>query len=231
MLTITLADGTEKAFPGPLSVQAVAESIGAGLARAALAGSVDGQLVDTSFVLEQDAQLRIITDKDPEGLEVLRHSCAHLFAQALKALFPKAQITIGPVIEDGFYYDVDVEHAFSEADFSSIEEKMTALARQDLPVSRKMLSRAEAVDLFKGMGESYKVQIIQDLPETEALSFYQQGDFIDLCRGPHVPSTGKLKVFKLLKVAGAYWRGDSKTKCCKESMEPPLPAKKIYKTI
>ena len=212
MLTVTLADGTWKSFPGPVSVQTVAESIGPGLAKAALAAMVDGQEVDTSFILEQDATLRIITDKDTEGLEVIRHSCAHLFAQALKSLFPKAQISIGPVIEDGFYYDFDSDHAFSEADFLKIEEKMAQLAAQDLAVSRKILSRAEAIDLFKRLGESYKVQIIQDLPIDAALSFYQQGDFIDLCRGPHVPSTGKIKVFKLLKVAGAYWRGDSKNK-------------------
>ncbi|MBP6103982.1 MAG: threonine--tRNA ligase [Gammaproteobacteria bacterium] len=212
MPQITLVDGKVLQFKTPVSVQAVAESIGPGLARAALAGMVDGQAVDTSFVLEKDATLRIITDKDTEGLEVIRHSCAHLFAQALKALFPQAQISIGPVIEDGFYYDFDVDHAFSEADFAKIEEKMAELAAKDLVVSRKMLSRTEAIDLFKSMGESYKVQIIQDLPEDASLSFYQQGDFIDLCRGPHVPSTGKIKVFKLLKVAGAYWRGDSKNK-------------------
>ncbi len=212
MIKVTLADGTQKSFPGPLSIQAVAESIGPGLAKAALAAMVDGQAVDTSFVIEKDATLRIITDKDREGLEVIRHSCAHLFAQALKALFPQAQISIGPVIEDGFYYDFDVDQAFSEADFAKIEEKMAELAANDLPVYRKILSRAEAIDLFKSMGESYKVQIIQDLPENASLSFYQQGDFIDLCRGPHVPSTGKIKVFKLLKVAGAYWRGDSKNK-------------------
>ncbi len=212
MINITLADGTQKSFPGPVSVQAVAESISPGLARVALAALVDGQAVDTSFILHQDASLRIITDKDPEGIEVLRHSCAHLFAQALKSLFPEVQISIGPVIEDGFYYDFDANRSFSEADFTLIEEKMAALVAADLSVSRKLLSRAEAIDLFKGLGESYKVQIIQDLPEDAALSFYQQGDFIDLCRGPHVPSTGKIKAFKLLKIAGAYWRGDSKNK-------------------
>lgn len=209
---VTLTDGKTLNFEEPLSIWAIAQSIGSGLARAALAAKVDERLVDTSFILDHDAKLQIITDKDPEGLEVIRHSSAHLFAHALKSLFPAVQITIGPVIEEGFYYDFDADRAFTEADFPLIEEKMAELAKQDLAVYRKMLSRSEALDLFKGLGESYKVQIIEDLPASEPLSFYQQGDFIDLCRGPHVPSTGKIKVFKLLKVAGAYWRGDSKNK-------------------
>ncbi len=211
MPTITLPDGKRLFFDKAISAYDVAAAIGAGLAKSALAGKINGTLVDTAFMINQDATLEIITERDPEGLEVIRHSCAHLFAQALKTLYPEAQITIGPVITDGFYYDFSCkDKALTEADFPLIEEKMTELAASDMQVSRHVLSREEAIALFKAKGEHYKVEIIQDIPGTEALSFYQQGDFIDLCRGPHVPSTGKIKVFKLMKVAGAYWRGDSK---------------------
>lgn len=211
MPVITLPDGKKIPFDHPVSVQAVAAAIGAGLAKSALAGKVNGTLVDTSFIIDQDASLAIITERDPEGLEVIRHSCAHLFAQALKTLYPDAQITIGPVIADGFYYDFSYpKKSFTEADFPAIEQKIAELAAADMPVSRHVLSREEAIALFESKGETYKVQIIQDIPGDEPLSFYQQGDFIDLCRGPHVPSTGKIKVFKLMKIAGAYWRGDAK---------------------
>jgi len=210
MPLITLPDGKKLPFDHPISVQEVALSIGPGLAKSALAGKVDGKLVDTAHVISEDATLSIITERDPEGLEVIRHSCAHLFAQSLKTLYPDAQITIGPVIADGFYYDFSCKKAFTEEDFSALEQKMAELAKADLSVSRKILSRAEAIQLFKSKGEHYKVEIINDIPGDEPLSFYQQGDFIDLCRGPHVPSTGKIKIFKLMKVAGAYWRGDAK---------------------
>lgn len=211
MPVITLPDGKKLSFDHAVSVYGVATAIGPGLAKSALAGKVNGTLVDTSFIIEQDATLAIITERDSEGLEVIRHSCAHLFAQALKTLYPEAQITIGPVIADGFYYDFSYpKKAFTEADFLAIEQKMAELASADMSVSRHVLSREEAIALFKSKGENYKVQIIQDIPGDEPLSFYQQGDFIDLCRGPHVPSTGKIKVFKLMKLAGAYWRGDSK---------------------
>ncbi len=209
MPVITLPDGSQKQFDAPVSVYQVAESIGPGLAKAALAGSVDGKIVDTSHLIAEDAELSIITPKDQEGLEVLRHSCAHLMAQAVQDLFPSAQVTIGPVIEDGFYYDFAYERPFTPEDLEKIEKRMNELAKEDLVVSRSVMSRAEAVDLFKQMGEDYKVQILESIPTDEDLSFYRQGDFIDLCRGPHVPSTGRLKAFKLTKVAGAYWRGDS----------------------
>jgi threonyl-tRNA synthetase len=211
MPMITLPDGKKMPFPNPVSVNAVAVAIGPGLAKSALAGKVNGTLVDTSFIINQDATLAIITERDPEGLEVIRHSCAHLFAQALKTLYPEAQISIGPVIADGFYYDFWYKSkAFTEADFATIEAKMAELSAKDLPVSRQVLSRDEAIALFKSKGEHYKVEIIQDIPGNEPLSFYQQGEFVDLCRGPHVPSTGRIKVFKLMKIAGAYWRGNSK---------------------
>lgn len=209
MLQITLADGSHKDFDKPVTVQAVAESIGSGLARVALAGEVNGKLVDTSFVIEQDAGLKIITAKDEAGLEVIRHSTAHLMAQAVKALYPSAQVTIGPVIEDGFYYDFAFERAFTPEDLQKIEAKMKELAKANLAVARVELSREEAIQLFHDMGEHYKVQIIKDIPSEENLTAYKQGDFIDLCRGPHVPATGAIKAFKLTKVAGAYWRGDS----------------------
>lgn len=210
MPIVTLPDGSQKSFEKPISVQEVAMSIGKGLANAALAGKVNDKLVDTSYIIEEDVQLSIITEKDKEGLEVLRHSCAHLLAHAVQSVYPQAQVTIGPVIEDGFYYDFAFGRPFTPEDLALFEEKMADIAKQDLPVSRHVISRNEAIEKFKKMGEHYKVQIIQDIPETETLTFYQEGDFVDLCRGPHVPSTSKIKAFKLLKVAGAYWRGDSK---------------------
>jgi threonyl-tRNA synthetase len=209
MVTITLPDNSQRQFDGPVSVDNVAKSIGAGLAKAAIAGKVDGKLVDTSYVIDKDAQLAIITDRDAEALEVIRHSTAHLLAQAVKQLFPSAQVTIGPVVEDGFYYDFAFERAFTPEDLEKIEAKMYELAKQDFPVSRQVMPRDEAIKFFRNLGEEYKAKIIADIPANEALSLYQQGDFIDLCRGPHVPNTGKLKAFKLMKVAGAYWRGDS----------------------
>ncbi len=210
MPIITLPDGSQRSFDHPVTVQQVAASIGAGLAKAALAGKVDDRLVDASFVIEHDAHLAIVTDKGPEGLEVIRHSCAHLLAQAVKALFPDAQVTIGPVIEDGFYYDFAYQRPFTPEDLQAIEDKMLELTAQDLPVSRSVMPRDEAAVFFRNMGEEYKAKIIEDIPAHEVLSLYNQGDFTDLCRGPHVPSTGKIKAFKLMKVAGAYWRGDSK---------------------
>ena len=210
MPTITLPDGSQRQFDQPVSVQAVAASIGPGLAKAALAGKVDGRLVDTSYVIESDAQLAIVTERDAEGLEVIRHSTAHLLAQAVKTLFPEAQVTIGPVIENGFYYDFAYKRPFTPEDLAAIEAKMTELAEADLQVARRLMPRDDAVEFFREQGEAYKAEIIASIPAGEDISLYQQGDFIDLCRGPHVPSTGKLKAFKLMKVAGAYWRGDSR---------------------
>lgn len=209
MPIITLPDGNKKEFLQPVTVHDVAASIGAGLAKAALAGAVDGRLVDTSYVIENDVTLRIITERDAEGLEVIRHSTAHLLAQAVKQLYPAAQVTIGPVIEDGFYYDFAYERPFTPEDLQRIEAKMQELAQANLTVTRKTLPRDEAIRFFRGLGEEYKAKIIEDIPAHEILSLYQQGDFVDLCRGPHVPGTGHLKAFKLTKVAGAYWRGDS----------------------
>lgn len=209
MPRITLTDGSQKEFPSPVTVKAVAESIGAGLARAALAAEVDGVIVDLSHVIDHDVALKIITAKDSEGLEVIRHSSAHLLAHAVKHLFPTAQVTIGPVIEHGFYYDFAFERPFTPEDLEKIEAKMHELSKANLPISRRVMSRDEAIALFKSMGEHYKVQIIEDINPHDVLSAYEQGDFIDLCRGPHVPSTGALKAFKLTKLAGAYWRGDS----------------------
>ncbi len=210
MPVIRLPDGSERKFDQPVTVAEVAASIGAGLARAALAGKVDGKLVDTSYCIEADSDLAIITDRDAEGLEVIRHSTAHLLAQAVKSLFPDAQVTIGPVIEDGFFYDFSYKRPFTPDDLLAIEKKMAELSKADLKVERKVLSRSDAIAFFKGLGEQYKAQIIESIPSDEDLSLYTQGDFTDLCRGPHVPTTAKLKVFKLMKVAGAYWRGDSK---------------------
>ena len=210
MLIIRLPDGSQRTFDAPLTVAEVASSIGAGLARAALAGRVNGRVVDTSFKIETDADLAIITDKDAEGLDVIRHSTAHLLAQAVKQLFPEAQVTIGPVIEDGFYYDFSYKRPFTPEDLAAIEKKMAEIAKKDLQVSRTVMERSDAIQFFKNQGEHYKAQIIESIPGDEAISLYGQGDFIDLCRGPHVPSTGKLKIFKLMKVAGAYWRGDSR---------------------
>ncbi len=209
MPKISLPDGSARSYPEPISVHDVALDIGPGLSRAALAAEVDGRLVDTSHVLNEDARLRIITERDPEGLEVIRHSCAHLLAQAVKQLFPTAQVTIGPVIEDGFFYDFAFERPFTPEDLERIEARMNELARQDLKVTRSVKSRDEAVSFFRAAGEEYKAQIIESIPAAEQLSLYSQGDFTDLCRGPHVPGTGRLKAFKLTKLAGAYWRGDS----------------------
>ena len=210
MPVITLPDASTRQFDAPVSVFDVAASIGTGLAKAALAGKVNGELVDTSFIISDDAQLSIITAKDEEGVDVIRHSCAHLMAMAVQDLFPGAQVTIGPVIDNGFYYDFAYERPFTSDDLGKIEAKMTELSRQNLPVTRSLMSRDEAVALFEGMGEKYKVDILSSIPAEQDLSFYSQGDFIDLCRGPHVPATGHIKAFKLMKVAGAYWRGDSK---------------------
>jgi threonyl-tRNA synthetase len=210
MPVIRLPDGTEREFDHPVTVREVAASIGPGLAKAALAGKVNGRMVDTSFLVEGDCALSIVTERDPEGVEVIRHSTAHLLAQAVKSLFPDAQVTIGPVIADGFYYDFAFERSFTPEDLEAIENRMSELAKQDLQVSRKVMPRDEAVVFFRNMGEEYKAEIIEDIPAGEDISLYEQGDFIDLCRGPHVPSTGRLKAFKLMKVAGAYWRGDSR---------------------
>ncbi|MBX3689007.1 threonine--tRNA ligase [Dokdonella sp.] len=209
MTIITLPDGSQRQFDHAPTVAEVAASIGAGLAKAALAGKVDERLVDTSHVIEHDAKLAIITEKSPEALEVIRHSTAHLLAQAVQRLFPKAQVTIGPVIENGFYYDFAFERQFTPDDLVLIEAEMKKIAAQALPVSRSLMPRDEAVGFFRGKGEEYKAQIIESIPADEALSLYAQGEFTDLCRGPHVPDTGRLKSFKLMKVAGAYWRGDS----------------------
>lgn len=210
MPIVSLPDGSERKYDAPVTVYQVAESIGTGLAKAALAGKVDGMLVDTSFLIETDVKLQIITEKDTDGLEVLRHSCAHLLAHAVQSIYPTAQVTIGPVIADGFYYDFAFERAFTPEDLEKFEAKMAELAKKDFAVIRSFMSREEAIKHFKKLGENYKVEIIESIPEGDALSFYQQDSFMDLCRGPHLPSTGKIKVFKLLKVAGAYWRGDSK---------------------
>jgi threonyl-tRNA synthetase len=210
MPDIRLPDGAIKHFDAPVTVAQVAASIGPGLAKAALAGRVDGKLVDTSYTINRDASVAIVTDKDPDGIEVLRHSTAHLLAYAVKELFPDAQVTIGPVIEDGFYYDFSYKRPFTPEDLAAIEQKMAELAKKDEPVVRKMMPRDDAVQYFESLGEHYKAEIIGSIPANESISLYSEGRFTDLCRGPHVPSTGKLKVFKLTKLAGAYWRGDSR---------------------
>jgi threonyl-tRNA synthetase len=210
MVNIKLPDGSVRQFPGPVTVAEVANAIGAGLARAALAGKVDGKLVDTSHRIEKDAELAIITGKSPEALDILRHSTSHLMAQAVQELYPGAQVTIGPVIENGFYYDFAYKRPFTPEDLAAIEKKMAELVKQDLPVHRKEMPREEAVKFFESIGEKYKAEIIAAIPSDEPISLYGQGNWIDLCRGPHVPSTGKLKVFKLMRLAGAYWRGDSR---------------------
>ncbi len=209
MPVITLPDGSQRSFENSTTVAGVAADIGPGLAKAALAGKVNGELVDTSFTISDDVELAIITDRDEDGLEIIRHSTAHLLAMATQDLFPAAQVTIGPVIEDGFFYDFAFERPFTPDDLTQIEKRMTEISKQGLPVSRSVMSREDAISLFEQKGEKYKVEIIQDIPGDQDLSFYSQGDFIDLCRGPHVPSTSNLKYFKLMKVAGAYWRGDS----------------------
>ncbi|MFZ9347094.1 MAG: threonine--tRNA ligase [Burkholderiaceae bacterium] len=208
MVNVTLPDGAVKSFPQPVSVAQVASSIGAGLAKAAIAGKVDGTLVDTSYTLESDARLAIVTEKDPEGLEIIRHSTAHLLAYAAQQLFPGLQVTIGPVIENGFYYDFSYSRPLTPEDLEAIEAKMRDLAAKDEPVVREVWDRDEAIKLFLSMGEKYKAEIIESIPAGEQISLYREGGFVDLCRGPHVPSTGKCKVFRLMKVAGAYWRGD-----------------------
>ena len=210
MPNITLPDGSVRSFEQSVTIAQVAASIGSGLAKAALAGKIDGKLVDTSFLIETDVALAIVTDKDPEGLEIIRHSTAHLLAYAVKELFPDAQVTIGPVIENGFYYDFSYKRPFTPEDLEKIEVRMLDLAKRDIRVERSVLPRDEAVAYFKSIGEHYKAEIIASIPADQDVSLYREGDFVDLCRGPHVPSTGKLKVFKLMKVAGAYWRGDSK---------------------
>ncbi len=208
MPVITLPDGSQREYAQPVTVAEVAHSIGAGLARAAVAGKVDGKLVDTSFRIEGDSQLAIVTDKDADGLEIIRHSTAHLLAYAVKELFPEAQVTIGPVVENGFYYDFAYTRPFTPEDLLAIEKRMAELAKRDLPVTREGCARDEATAFFKSIGEHYKAELIAAIPDGQDVSLYREGDFVDLCRGPHVPSTGKLKVFKLMKVAGAYWRGD-----------------------
>ena len=210
MPVITLPDGSQRSFERAVSVAEVAQSIGSGLARAALAGRVDGKLVDTSFSIDHDARVSVVTDRDADGLEVIRHSTAHLLAQAVKQLFPDAQVTIGPVIEDGFYYDFAYSRPFTPEDLAAIEARMKKLAKADQPVHRRVMPRDEAVAFFRNLGERYKAEIIAAIPANEPISLYGQGDWVDLCRGPHVPSTGKLRAFKLMKLAGAYWRGDSR---------------------
>lgn len=209
MISVRLPDGSIRQYDHPVTVAEVAASIGPGLAKAALGGKIDGELVDTSAVIQRDANVSIVTDKDPEGLEIIRHSTAHLLAYAVKELFPQAQVTIGPVVDNGFYYDFAYHRAFTPEDLQSIEQRMHELAKKDEPVSRRVVSRDEAVDYFKRIGERYKAEIIESIPQGEQIKLYSHGGFTDLCRGPHVPSTGKLKVFKLMKLAGAYWRGDS----------------------
>lgn len=209
MVSVRLPDGSQRQFDQPVTVAQVAASIGPGLAKAALAGKVDGRLVDTSYLLDQDVDLAIVTERDPDGLDVIRHSTAHLLAYAVKALYPEAQVTIGPVIENGFYYDFSFHRPFTPEDLAAIEQKMHELAKRDEPVVREVWNRDDAVALFNSMGEKYKAEIIASIPAEQEIGLYREGQFVDLCRGPHVPSTGKLKVFKLMKVAGAYWRGDS----------------------
>ncbi len=208
MLVITLPDGSRREFDHPVTVAEVAQGIGAGLARAALAGKVDGKLVDTSYLIDTDASLGIVTDKDAEGVDIIRHSTAHLLAYAVKELFPDAQVTIGPVVDNGFYYDFSFKRPFTLEDLAAIEKRMAELAKKDIPVTREVWERDKATAFFESIGEHYKAELIAAIPDGQEVSLYREGDFVDLCRGPHVPSTGKLKVFKLMKVAGAYWRGD-----------------------
>ena len=229
MPLITLPDGSTRSFEQPVTVAEVAADIGAGLAKAALAGRVDGELVDTSYRIENDAELAIVTDRDEDGLDIIRHSCAHLMAQAVQRLFPEAQVTIGPVIEDGFFYDFAYERPFTPEDLEKIEKTMQEIVNENLPVERSVMDRDEAVALFDEMGEKYKVDIIRDIPGEEDLSFYKQGEFIDLCRGPHVPDTGKFKAFKLTSVAGAYWRGNSENEMLQRIYGTAWPNKKDLK--
>jgi threonyl-tRNA synthetase len=209
VVVVRLPDGSERNFDHPVTVMEVASTIGSGLARAAIAGKVNGKLVDVYNQINEDSNLAIITEKDAEGLEIIRHSCAHLLAHAVKELFPEAQVTIGPVIEDGFYYDFSYKRSFTPDDLLAIENRMHEISKRNLKIERKILERTEAINFFKQQGEHYKAQIIESIPGDEDLSLYSQGNFTDLCRGPHVPVTSKIKIFKLMKVAGAYWRGDS----------------------
>jgi threonyl-tRNA synthetase len=229
MPVITLPDGSQKHFDHAVSVAQIAAAIGAGLAKAALAGKVDGVLVDTSSLVDHDAKVSIVTDRDPEGLEVIRHSTAHLLANAVQELYPDAQVTIGPVIEDGFYYDFAYKRPFSTDDLAAIEKRMAEISLRDLPVHRRVLPRDAAVEHFKAIGEHYKAEIIASIPSNEPISLYGQGDWEDLCRGPHVPSTGKLKAFKLMKVAGAYWRGDSRNEMLQRIYGTAWPSEKQLK--
>jgi len=229
MPVVTLPDGSQREFDHPVTVEQVARSIGTGLAKAAVVGKVDGSLVDLSHTVDRDAEVAIVTGNDQEGVEVIRHSTAHLMAQAVKELFPEAQVTIGPVIEDGFYYDFRYDRAFTPDDLEKIEKRMEDLAQEDFTIERSVMERDDAVRLFERMGEEYKVRIIQDIPSNQPLSFYKQGEFIDLCRGPHVPSTGKLKAFKLTKVAGAYWRGDTSNEQLQRIYGTAWPDKKSLK--
>ncbi len=226
MPVITLPDGSQRSFTSAVSVFDVASEIGPGLAKATLAGKVDGELVDSSYLIENDAVLEIITNKSEEALEVLRHSTAHLLAQAVKELFPSAQVTIGPVIDNGFFYDFDYERQFTPEDLEAIEKKMKELAKANFSIERSVMSRDDAVKFFRDMGEEYKAEIIESIPADQELSLYKQGDFIDLCRGPHVPSTGAIKALKLTKLAGAYWRGDSKNKMLQRIYGTSWPDKK-----
>jgi threonyl-tRNA synthetase len=226
MPAITLPDGSQRQFQQPVTIAQIAADIGAGLAKAAIAGTVDGKLVDTFHEINHDAEVTIVTDKNPAGLEVIRHSAAHLLAQAVKALFPTAQVTIGPVIENGFFYDFAFGRPFTPDDLVRLEEKMAEIVKADYPVSRRVVSRDEAIKFFRGLGEEYKAKIIEDIPVEETLTLYQQGDFVDLCRGPHVPSTGRIKAFKLTRLAGAYWRGDSKNEMLQRIYGTAWPDKK-----
>ncbi|HMA98828.1 MAG TPA: threonine--tRNA ligase, partial [Wenzhouxiangella sp.] len=229
MVQISLPDGSNKQFDSPVTVTEVAASIGPGLAKATLAGEVDGRLVDASHRLESDASLRIITGRDEEGLDLIRHSTAHLMAQAVKRLFPETQVTIGPVIENGFFYDFAREEPFRPEDLEAIEAEMQRIVEEDIPVSREVMKRDEAIEFFRGQGEEYKARIIADIPVDETLSLYRQGDFIDLCRGPHIPSTGKLGAFKLTKLAGAYWRGDARNEMLQRVYGTAWPDRKQLK--
>jgi len=220
MPVITLPDGSQREFAQPVTIAEIAQNIGAGLARAALAGKVDGNLVDTSYRIETDAQVGIITDRDPEGLDILRHSSAHLLAYAVKDLFPEAQVTIGPVVENGFYYDFAFKRPFTPDDLFAIEKRMAEIAKRDLPITREVWKRDEATAFFQSIGEHYKAELIAAIPEGQEVSLYREGDFVDLCRGPHAPSTSKLKVFKLMKVAGAIGAATTATNNSSASTAP-----------
>lgn len=230
MISVTLPDGSQRQFDNPVTIHDIAADIGTGLARAALAGKVNGALVDTSHVVEQDADVAIVTERDEEGLEIIRHSTSHLMAQAVKQLYPEAQVTIGPVIEDGFYYDFSYPEGFTPDDLNKIQKRMEHIVKQDLPVAREEISRDDGIKMFREMGEVYKAEILEDISQDEILSVYRQGDFVDLCRGPHVPNTGKLKAFKLMKLAGAYWRGNSDNEMLQRVYGTAWQDKKALKT-